>query len=325
MRGAGILSPKDSPDMMRKTTLILATCFVLLWNSGFIGAEYGLLYTGPFTLLFWRFLALTLLLILYLMARKRFRWVGWKVAAPNMLVGVLAHGVWLVCVLLALDHEVPAGIVALVVALQPLATAAFCGLVTGERASLYQWMGVVIGFLGVFLTVSFRMDFKSYTSVFGYLIPLGSVIGITAASLLQRRMEVKNRTHKLPVDLALFYQSLATTIALVLPAIFIEKLFTRWEPEFVYTMIWLILAVSLGAYALMWLLIERIDATRVASLFYLGPPVTMFMAWIAFGDTVRTMDIAGLTVVFAGVLLSQIEKKRNVNKFTSSQQATNDC
>lgn len=295
--------------MIKKTTLFLAAGFVLLWNSGFIGAEYGLQYAGPFTLLFWRYLALTLVMILYLLARNRFRWVGWKVAASNMLIGVLAHGVWLSCALLALDYQVPAGIVALVVALQPLATAAFSGLVTGEKTNFYQWLGVAIGFLGVVLTVSFRMDFSSYTSVFGYLIPLGSVIGITAASLIQRRMEVKKGPNKLPVDQALFYQSFATSLALALPAFFIENLSTQWEPEFIYTMAWLILAVSLGAYALMWLLIERIDATRVASLFYLGPPVTMFMAWVAFGDNVRAMDIAGLIIVFVGVLLSQFRRK----------------
>jgi drug/metabolite transporter (DMT)-like permease len=293
--------------MMKKSILLLATGFVLLWNSGFIGAEYGLPYTGPFTLLFWRYLTLTLLIAIYLLARKRFRRVSWKVAAPNMLIGVLAHGVWLTCVLLALDSRVPAGIVALVVALQPMATGALSGLVAGEQTKFSQWLGLVLGFLGVVLTVTSRMNFESYTSVFGYLIPLGSVIGITAASLIQRRMEVKKGTNKLPVDLALFYQSLATALALALPAVFIENLSTRWEPEFIFTMAWLILAVSLGAYALMWVLLERIDATRVASLFYLGPPVTMIMAWIAFGDTVRFMDIVGLTIVFLGVLLSQFK------------------
>lgn len=298
---------------MNRTTLFLAIGFVILWNSGFIGAEYGLPYTGPFTLLFWRYLALTLVIFIYLLARKRFRWVGWRVAAPNMLIGVLSHGVWLTCVLLALDYEVPAGIVALVVALQPLATGAFSGLVTGERTHFYQWLGLVLGFLGVGVTVAFRMDFGSYTSVFGYLVPLGSVIGITAASLIQRRMEINTRTSKLPVDLSLFYQSIATTLALALPAIFVEKFSVQWEPEFIYTMMWLIIAVSLGAYALMWLLIERLDATRVASLFYLGPPVTMLMAWAAFGDTVQMMDIVGLTIVFLGVLLTQFKQKKNLN------------
>mgnify|MGYP006293623423 CR=1 FL=1 len=290
---------------MMKRTVFLVIGFVLLWNSGFIGAEYGLPYTGPFTLLFWRYLALTIFLLLYLAIRGRFRWVGWSVASLNMLVGVLAHGGWLTCVLLALDYEVPAGIVALVVALQPMATGAFSGLAVGEKTPLYRWLGLIVGFGGVAIAVLYRIDFAYGDSVFGYLIPLGSVIAITIASLIQRGMETGKGNYKLPVDLNLFYQALATTIALFLPALFVENLSAHWTDPFIYTMIWLIFAVSLGAYALMWLLIERMDATSVASLFYLGPPVTMLMAWIAFGDKLLITDVVGLLVVLLGVVMTR--------------------
>lgn len=297
--------------MMNKKSFALAAGFVLLWNSGFIGAEYGLPYTGPFTLLFWRYLALTLLVLAYLVMRGRFQWVGWEAAGVNMLIGVLAHGVWLACVLLALDHQVPAGIVAMVVALQPLATGALSGFITGERTHFLQWIGLGLGFAGVMLTVAFRIDFARYDSIFGYLIPLGSVMGITLATLIQRRIELKDAALTLPVDLTLFYQSFATTLACFFPAVWGEELSTRWTPEFMLTMVWLILAVSLGAYSLMWLLIKRLSATRVASLFYLGAPVTMFMAWIAFGDKVQVMDVVGLAIVFVGVTLTQVNQKEN--------------
>lgn len=226
-----------------------------------------------------------------------------------MLIGILAHGVWLICVLLALDNQVPAGIVALVVALQPLTTGALSGLVTGERTYFIQWIGLILGFVGVTLTVSYRIDFGNYQSIFGYLIPLGSVLGITAASLIQRQMEIFTNTSKIPIDLTIFYQSLGTAIVLLLPAAFVENLSVHWEPEFIYAMVWLILGVSLAAYALMWCLIERLDATSVASLFYLGPPVTMLLAWIAFGDKVKLMDIVGLSVVFVGIVLTQIWRR----------------
>ncbi len=292
---------------MNRSTIFLAIAFVLLWNSGFIGAEFGLPYAGPFTLLFWRYLILTLSLFIYLMTRKRFRWIGGSEAAINMTVGVLAHGVWLSCVLLALNQNVPAGIVALVVALQPLATGAFSGVVTGEHTPLHRWLGLIIGFGGVALTILNRIDFSDTGSIFGYLIPIGSVIAITAASLIQRRRTLNQTTRKIPIDLTLFYQTLGTTLFLFIPAIAAENLAAQWPSEFIYAMLWLIFAVSLGAYAFMWMLIKRINATRVASLFYLGPPVTMLMAWIAFGDTLQPMDIIGLVVVLIGVSLTQFK------------------
>ncbi|WP_037320431.1 DMT family transporter [Salegentibacter sp. Hel_I_6] len=295
---------------MRQSTILIVIGFILLWNSGFIGAEYGLPHTGPFTLVFWRYLGLSLLMALYLLLRKKFKWYGFKVAFLNMFIGFLAHGVWLTCVLFALDNNVPAGIVALIVALQPLATGASAYFVTGESTNLYQWIGLILGFIGVALSVGFRIDFEDSNSIFGYFIPLGSVIAITIATLIQRKMEINKEKEKLPLHQTIFYQSIATALALALPAIFVEDLKTEWVPEFNYALLWLIIAVSLGAYILMWQLIEHLDTTKVASLFYLGPPITMLMAWIAFGDKVKLMDIVGMGVVFIGVFLTQLKKEK---------------
>ncbi len=293
--------------MRSKELFFLITGFVLLWNSGFIGAEYGLPYAGPFTLLFWRYLALSFLLLICLYLRNTLFWPGWRVAGPQMWIGILSHGVWLGCVLIALDHDVPAGVVALVVALQPLSTGAFSGSVTGEKTTARKWAGLIIGFIGVGITVSFRIDYQSTASVFGHLIPLGSVIAITIASLWQRRMELQNIPQKMPVDLRLFYQSTATAAVMILPALLAESFATSWQPRFMYTMVWLVVAVSFGAYALMWMLLKRMDATRVASLFYLGPPVTMVMAWLAFGDSLMKSDATGMLIVFAGILITHMK------------------
>jgi len=290
---------------VNRKSLLLSIGFVLFWNSGFIGAEFGLKYSGPFSLMFWRYLALSFFLFAYLLLRKRLKAVRRSAIIVNMLVGVLAHGVWLACVLWALDYGVPAGIVALVVALQPLATGAFSGMVTGEPTPLHRWLGLLVGFAGVGISVLSGIDFDNPESVFAYLVPIGSVIAITAATLIQRKMEIKDAKARLPIDLALFYQSVATTLALAFPAIFVEHLHADWSKEFIGIMLWLVFAVSLFAYTLMWILIKRIDATRVAGLFYLGPPVTMLMAWATLGDTPGSYEIIGLIVVFAGVVLTQ--------------------
>lgn len=234
--------------------------------------------------------------------RRSLAWPGLAAVGHAALVGVLAHGTWLACVLVSLERGVPAGIVALVVALQPLATGALSGLVTGESTSARQWAGLALGFVGVAVAVGARIDWSDTGSAFAYLVPLGSVIAITVASLLQRRREVLGR-RDLPLGSALFYQCAATALVLFVPAVVVEGLAARWAPEFLATMAWLIFAVSLGAYGLMWRLLEDLDAARVASLFYLGPPVTMFMGWLAFGDRLQATDLAGMLIAMLGVIL----------------------
>ncbi|MCC5806331.1 MAG: DMT family transporter [Opitutales bacterium] len=288
-------------------TWLLAFGFVLLWNSGFIAAKYALPYAEPLTLLFWRYWLLAFILFGYLALRRRLEWPGTKAALIASLIGILAHGVWLGCVFYSLQYGVPAGIVALVVALQPMTTATFSGLVVGERTPLLRWAGLLIGLAGVMVAVLARTELTDAASVFAYFIPFGSVAAITAASLIQRRIEVKRDVHRMAVDLGLFYQSLGTALAVTIPAVLFEGLVTEWNPVFAGAMLWLILGVSLMAYALMWLLIVEIDATRVASLFYFGPPVTMVMAWVAFGDRLLPTDLAGLGIVAVGVVLTLLK------------------
>lgn len=294
-------------DNNQQKNIWLITGFVILWNSGFIGAEYGLPYAGPFTFIFYRYLALTLIVVLYLNITNQLYWTGWRYIRQKMLIGVLAHGVWLSCVLLAIDYGVPAGLVALVVALQPLATGALSGKVVGEPTPWSSWAGLVVGFTGVAIPVLSRVDFLDFSDMFAWFIPLGSVIAITAASLYQRKLSLKKDHHKHSVGLSLFYQSLGTSVAVALPALLMENFAVEWNFVFVSSMIWLVLGVSFGAYALMWILIDRMDATKVASLFYLGPPVTMIMAWLAFGDEVQILDLTGLVIVFLGVFLTYLK------------------
>ncbi|HKJ90788.1 MAG TPA: DMT family transporter [Oceanipulchritudo sp.] len=288
-----------------KATWVLAVGFILFWNSGFIGAEYTLPYADPFTVLFWRYLGLTLLLGGFLMIRRRLRWPGMGAVLISFIIGILSHGVWLGCVFFSLQLGVPAGIVALVVALQPMATGALSGSVTGEPTPWYRWVGLLIGFAGVAVAVLARTDLERADSVLAYALPFVSALAITIASLIDRKRELEVTTERVPIDISLFYQSLGTVLVVALPALFLENLSTRWTPVFIGVMLWLILAVSLVAYSLMWVLVARVDATRVASLFYLGPPVTMIMAWIAFGDRVLVTDLIGLLIVAAGVLLTQ--------------------
>ena len=286
---------------MLHSTAWLAILFVLLWNSGFISAEYALPHAGPFTQLFWRYLALTLILLAYLAARGRLRWPGWSTAAQEALIGVLAHAVWLACVLVSIAQGVPAGIVALVIALQPLAVGALSGIVVGEHTPGVRWLGLALGFAGVTVVVLPRVEFGDAASLSGYFMPLGAVASMTVVALMRRRMEIYPHLPQLPLDLALFYQALASALVLFFPAILAEGLATRWTAGFLAGMAWLVFAVSLGAYALMFELLGRMDATRMSALFYFGPPVTMVMAWAAFGDVLRPSDFAGLAILCLGV------------------------
>jgi len=56
-------------------------------------------------------------------------------------------------------------------------------------------------------------------------------------------------------------------------------------------------------------LMRRGEATRVASLFYLVPPVTALMAWALFREPFGLMAAFGMVVTAVGVSLVQVRSK----------------
>ncbi|HIP79671.1 MAG TPA: EamA/RhaT family transporter, partial [Kiloniellaceae bacterium] len=76
------------------------------------------------------------------------------------------------------------------------------------------------------------------------------------------------------------------------------------EPAFALAVAWFILFSTLGGYGLYWLCLRRTTATRVASLIYLTPPVTMVWAWAMFGEALTLAGIAGFALCLLGVSLA---------------------
>ncbi|MDG4861916.1 EamA family transporter, partial [Streptomyces sp. T-3] len=99
---------------------IVPVGLVVLWSSGFIGAELGTRHAATDTLLMWRFLAATALLGggWLLLRRRR---LPLRAVAGQAVIGALSQGVYLGSVVWSVGLGVPTGTSALIAALQPLA------------------------------------------------------------------------------------------------------------------------------------------------------------------------------------------------------------
>jgi drug/metabolite transporter (DMT)-like permease len=77
----------------------------------------------------------------------------------------------------------------------------------------------------------------------------------------------------------------------------------RWTAEFVLSVIWLAVVLSIGSIGLLYWLLRRSAATSVASLFYLVPAVTAAMAYVLFGERLDTVAMIGMVACAAAVFL----------------------
>ena len=82
-----------------------------------------------------------------------------------------------------------------------------------------------------------------------------------------------------------------------------ESMEVQWTGEFIFAMTWLVFVLSLGAISLLFILLRSGAASKVASLFYLVPPVTALLAFLMFDEKLGLIELAGIAVTSLGVFL----------------------
>lgn len=271
--------------------------FVLLWSTGFVGAKFGLPFAEPFTFLFLRYGVVTVILGTVLLL--------WRVPLPRRpamwghlaLTGLLLHGFYIGGVFVAIAHGMSSGIAALIVGIQPLLTAGVAGSLLGERVSQRQFAGLLLGFAGLSLTVS-KTFVQGELPAIGLVACLMALLAITFGTIYQKR-------HVADVDLraGAFVQFLATALVFATLSITFDTGKIDWSPEFLFALGWLCLVLSLGAISLLWRLIQRGAAAKVASLFYLVPPVTAVEGYFLFGESLTSLQMIGIAVTALGVAI----------------------
>lgn len=277
--------------------------FVFLWSTGFIAARAGLEEAGPATFLFLRF-SLVSVLMLCLLPMLRPIWpTSPRAWAHLVILGLMMQVIYFGGAWMAMSTGVGAGTAALILSLQPVLTALLAGPVLGESLQHRQWLGLGLGVIGVFLVVDHRLAL-GLGSTAGIFFCLGSLLGITAGTLYQKRF-----CPTLDVFPGLLVQFVTATIVF-LPLASLEGWNVTWSLQFVAALVWVAVLLSLVSVMLLTLMIRRHEASRITSLFFLVPPVTALIAWLVLGETMGAVALAGMSLAVAGVALVVSGKRR---------------
>ncbi len=273
--------------------------FVLLWSTGFIGAKLGAPHAEPFTFLLVRFAIVTGLLAA-IAGFARTRWPAGRAIFDSIVAGALIHGIYLGAVFWAIDRGMPAGVNALVIGLQPLATAFIAAPLLGETITPRHWLGLVIGLFGAVLVLYPKLDVAGAginAATVG--VTLIGMLAITLGTIYQKRFATG-----VPLFTGGVYQYIGGTLTVALGAVLFERFEIDWTPEFIFALSWLILVLSIGAISLLMILIREGAVSKVATLIYLVPAVAALIAYFLFGETLTPIQLVGMAVTMAAVAIA---------------------
>lgn len=270
--------------------------FVFIWSTGFIVARYGMPNSPPFTFLMIRY-ALSIACFMAWVTWARVKWPQSREQWAHLAVtGVLMHAGYLGGVWAAVKVGMGSGLSALIVGLQPVLTAFWLSS-RGGHVSRRQWQGLVLGFIGLAMVVSRKLEGGIEVTPWSLTMAVMALCSITTGTLYQ-----KHFVQPCDVRSANAVQLMAALVV-TLPVALLESEAVQWNVEMLGAMAWSVLGLTVGGSSLLYILIQQGAAASVTSLMYLVPPTTAVMAWFLFSEPITLVTLLGIAVTAIGVSL----------------------
>ena len=275
---------------------LLAAYFVIVWGGGFVASRYALQFAAPFTYIGVRYaIAFTVAILAF---GLRARWPGSRAQWGHVAIaGLLSHAGYLGGSHYAQRWGLSASVTALVLALQPLATALVMSRWLHERLAPRQMIGVAVGLAGVALVVVQRVD-SGAISLASLMAVSWALLCVTAGTLYQRQF-----CSGVDLRSAVCIHFAATALLMLPLGWLVEGFDIQWSSQIAGSLVYHVLLASIGAYSIFHLLLRRGQATGVTSLLYLTPPVAALAEWAVFRVVPTPLMWAGMAIACIGVAM----------------------
>ena len=271
--------------------------FILLWSSAFITTRPIVDNSDPFSALAFRFFFVSIGFYLFSIYLKQSIIVRQKNVIESVLSGVLFHGLYLGGVFYSISIGMPTSIAALIVTLQPILTNALSGPILGEKVTLKQWIGVLLGFLGAALVLGIEVG--SEIPLLGLIATIIALISITSSTIWQKKL-----SNNLPLSVSNFYQAIGGCLFHLIIIIFFADPYINFSKTFIIAMSHQVFLVSFGAFTILMFLIKKNSASKTVSIFYLIPATSALMAWVFLNESLTTLDLLGFLITTIGVYIA---------------------
>ena len=279
----------------------LPLIFVLLWSSAFVTTKPIVDNSDPFAALAFRFLIVAIGFLIFSTYQNLSLKLNKKDFIQSFFSGVLFHGVYLGGVFFSVSRDIPTGITALIVTMQPILTNALAGPFLKEYVGWKQWLGVILGFIGSAMVLG--VDIGVTLPTIGIIASFIALLSITSATLFQKKY-----SGNIPLPVSNMYQAAGGCFFHLIIILFFVDPFIEFNSTFLVAMSHQIFLVSFGAFTILMFLIKNNSASKTVTVFFLIPATTAFMAWIFLNEQLTRIDLIGFLIASLGVFIATRNK-----------------
>ena len=198
-----------------------------------------------------------------------------------------------------IERIIPSGLAAVLFAVFPMMMAGLGHLfLPGEKLHGAQWLGFVLGFLGVALL--FHRDLRD---IGDEALVLGALYLLAPATSAVGQVFVKLRGRDTS-SLLLTRNGLLVGAALLWCATPLDgDLESTWTPKAVFSIVYLALVGTVVTFGLYYWLLRYLPAYRLSLIAYITPAIALVLGRWLGDEPIRASTFGGAALILAGVLL----------------------
>lgn len=263
-----------------------------LMGSAFAIGKIGLAYATPIMLVALRFLIAGVIMAIIVkclrMAHPK-QMTDWLKIA---LIGFFQTAGVMGCIFVSL-RTISAGQSSILTFMNPLLVVVFGTLFMKMTYNWWQWIGVILGFVGVIITLGAQMDLRIGT-FFGFLSAISWAIG----TLLIKKWGVHFNTWVLTA-----YQMLFGGLILFVGSFLLENPSFQVTALSITILLWLALMASIVQFAVWFYLLQTGEPGKTSAFLFLAPFFGVLTGWLVLDETIAWNVILGGVCIFIGIFM----------------------
>ena len=292
----------------RKSVLIVFAFFSIyvIWGSTYLLNKIAVTELPPFKLASIRFLTagITIFIIAKLMGisigitLNQFK----NTLIAGFLFLTLGNGgvVW------ALKY-VDSGFAALEISAQPLVVLIMMRILQGKKVKPMSLVGVVLGFIGIYLLVSQKQIISQEGSITGMIMIFVCMLSWAYGSLFIGKADLPKNYF---VNTG--YQMVMGGIMLAIASLAFDENWTsplEWSSKVQWSMLILIFFGSIVAFTSFNYLLKAVSPEKVATSTYVNPIIALFLGWYILNERISTQSIIAAIILLTGVYFINTNRK----------------
>lgn len=287
-------------SVTRKTVLIILAFFAVyvIWGATYLLNKIAVSQLDPFFLASIRFLVASVIIFIIAkslgislkITRKQFK----NICIAGLLFLTLGNGLAVV----ALKY-IDSGFAALEISSQPLVVLIMMRILQGKKIKTMSYIGVILGFIGIFLLVSQKEIITKEGQVLGMILIFACMLCWSYASIFVGKADLPTN-HFVNTG----YQMLTGGIMLGIVSLFLNEswlLPNAWQTNVQWSMLGLIIFGSIVAFTAFNYLLKAVSPEKVATSTYVNPIIALVLGWWILEEEITLQSIIAAAILLTGV------------------------